>query len=139
VMLKQGAAQYESQAFLSTQDSGKSWNFLDIPNVTLYSFLRVEGRYWAVGTEVIHKDQPGGGYAVPVALYSSDGEKWNHSIGDLSACKLEMFCVQYARLLFFEWCNFPGLFGKDGLQSIPSQQRADLKVGIDRFHSLFCG
>jgi photosystem II stability/assembly factor-like uncharacterized protein len=79
VMLKQGAAQYESQAFLSTQDSGKSWNFLDIPNVTLYSFLRVEGRYWAVGTEVIHKDQPGGGYAVPVALYSSDGEKWNHS------------------------------------------------------------
>jgi photosystem II stability/assembly factor-like uncharacterized protein len=104
VMLKQGAAQYESQAFLSTQDSGKSWNFLDIPNVTLYSFLRVEGRYWAVGTEVIHKDQPGGGYAVPVALYSSDGEKWNHSIGDLSACKLEMCTV----------CNTQGCFSSNG-------------------------
>lgn len=93
VMMKQGAAQYESQAFLYTQNSGKSWSFLKIPNVTLYSFLRVEDRYWAVGTEVIHKDQPGGGYGVPVALYSLDGEKWNHSIGDLSACKLEMCTV----------------------------------------------
>ena len=72
--------------------------------MTLYSFLRVEGRYWAVGTEVIHKDQPGGGYAVPVALYSSDGEKWNHSIGDLSACKLEMCTV----------CNTQGCFSSNG-------------------------
>ena len=50
-----------------------------------------------------------------------------------------VYGVQYARLLFFEWCNFPGLFGKDSLQCIPSQQGADLKVGIDRFHGLFCG
>src|SRR5260370_18576364 len=107
VMLKQGAAQYESQAFLSTQDLGKSWNLVNIPNVTLYSFLRVEGRYWAVGTEVIHKDQPGGGYAVPVALYSSEGEKWNHSTGDLSACKLEMCTV----------CNTQGCFSSNGLIS----------------------
>lgn len=70
VMLKEGAAQYESQTFLSTQDSGKSWNILNIPSVTLYSFLRVEDQYWAVGTEVIHKDQPGGGYSVPLALHS---------------------------------------------------------------------
>jgi hypothetical protein len=104
VMLKEGAAQYESQAFLFTQDSGKSWHLLNMPNVTLYSFLRVEGRYWAVGTEVIHKDQPGGGYAVPVALYSSDGEKWNHSTGDLSACKLEMCTV----------CNPQGCFSSNG-------------------------
>ena len=107
VMLKQGAAQYESQAFLSTQDSGTSWNLLNMPNVSLYSFLRVEGRYWAVGTEVIHKDQPGGGYAVPVALYSSDGEKWNHSIADLSACKLEMCTV----------CNTEGCFSSNGVIS----------------------
>jgi len=107
VMLKQGAAQYESQVFLSTQDSGKSWNFLNLPNVTLYSFLRAEGRYWAVGTEVIHKDRPGGGYAVPVALYSADGEKWNHSTGDLSACTLEMCTV----------CNTQGCFSSNGVIS----------------------
>jgi photosystem II stability/assembly factor-like uncharacterized protein len=92
VMLKEGSAQYESQGFLVTEDSGKSWKFLKIPNVTLYSFLRVQGKYWTIGTEVIQKDQPGGGHAVPVALYSSSGEKWEHSNNDLSACKPQM-CV----------------------------------------------
>jgi len=92
IMMKQGAAQYEGQGFLTTEDSGQSWRFSTIPNVTLYSFLRVQGKYWTVGTEVIHKDQPGGGYAVPVALYSSDGSKWEHTSNDLSACKLQM-CV----------------------------------------------
>jgi hypothetical protein len=91
-MLKSGAAQYESQTFLITQDSGKSWHVIDIPNTTLYSFLRVGDKYWTVGIEVIHKEQKGGGYAVPVALYSSDGEKWTHSTSDLSACGPEM-CV----------------------------------------------
>jgi hypothetical protein len=106
-MLKLGAAQYESQAFLSTQDSGQSWTFLNIPNVTLYSFLRVEGRYWAVGSEVIHKEQRNGGYAVPVALYSSDGTTWNHSSGDLSACKGENCTV----------CNWQGCFSTNGVIS----------------------
>lgn len=92
VMLKQGAAQYEPQSFLVTEDAGKSWKVVSIPNATLYSFLRVQNRYWAVGTEVIHKDKPGGGYAVPVALFSSNGIQWDHSSNDLSACKMEM-CV----------------------------------------------
>jgi hypothetical protein len=107
VMFKQGAAQYEAQAFLFTEDSGKTWHSLNIPNVTLYSFLRVRDRYWAVGTEVIHKDQPGGGYAVPVALYSEDGETWNHSTNDLSACKLEMCTV----------CNTKGCLSANGVIS----------------------
>lgn len=92
VMMKEGSAQYEGQRFLVTDDSGKSWKFIAIPNTTLYSFLRVSGKYWTVGTEVIHKDQPGGGYGVPVALYSSDGEKWDHSNNDLSSCKPQM-CI----------------------------------------------
>lgn len=92
IMMKNGSAQYHGQGFLMTGDAGRSWKFLNIPNVTLYSFLRVDGKYWAVGTEVIHKDQPGGGYGVPVALYSSDGEKWEHSNHDLAACRLHM-CV----------------------------------------------
>jgi Photosynthesis system II assembly factor YCF48 len=90
VMLKEGPAQYSAQALVFTKDSGKTWGFLNIPNVTLYSFLRVDGQYWAVGTEVIHKDEPGGGYAVPVALYSTDGETWEHTDAELSACRLEM-------------------------------------------------
>jgi photosystem II stability/assembly factor-like uncharacterized protein len=38
VMLKEGRAQYFSQALLFTQDSGKTWIAPSIPNVTLYSF-----------------------------------------------------------------------------------------------------
>lgn len=92
VMLKQGSAQYEPQEFLVTIDGGKSWQVVNIPNVTLYSFLSVEGKYWTVGTEVVGKDRPGGGHGVPVALYSSDGVNWTHSTNDLSACGPEM-CV----------------------------------------------
>ncbi len=92
VMLKEGPAQYFSQTFLVTDDGGKAWRVVNIPSVTLYSFLGVRGRYWAVGTEVIDKDKPGGGHAVPVALYSSDGVAWSHSSNDLSGCGPEM-CV----------------------------------------------
>jgi photosystem II stability/assembly factor-like uncharacterized protein len=118
VMLKQAAAQYYSQAFLFTQDSGKSWNFLNIPNVTLYSFLRAGGRYWAVGSEVIHKDQPGGGYAVPVALNSADGEKWSHSNNDLSACKLQMCAV----------CNMQGCFSSNGVIARAFSEKTTYRV-----------
>ncbi len=140
ILLKHGAAQYESQALLFTQDAGESWSLPTIPNVTLYSFLRVEGRYWAVGTEVIHKDQPGGGYGVPVALYSSDGETWSHSGADLSACKLEM-CTA---------CNTQGCFSSNGVISRIFQERTTYNVfptdkeltpkwALNRFHDLFCG
>ena len=104
VMLKQGEAQYEGQAFLSTQDAGKTWRVQTIPNVTLYNFLRVGDRYWAVGTEVIHKEQRGGGYGVPVALYSTDGETWSHSTNDLSMCRLHMCTV----------CTAEGCFSSNG-------------------------
>ena len=104
VMLKQGAAEYEPQTILFTQDAGKSWRLQEIPNVTLHSFLRAQGKYWAVGSEVIHKDRPDGGYAVPVALYSSDGEKWEHSGSDLAACKPQM-CVA---------CNRRGCLSANG-------------------------
>jgi hypothetical protein len=105
IMMKEGPAQYNSQAFLHTEDSGKTWMLLNIPNVTLYSFLRAKGQYWAVGTEVIHKDQQGGGYGVPVALHSSDGENWTRSAGDLTACSLEMCTV----------CNSQGCLSSNGV------------------------
>jgi hypothetical protein len=118
VMLKEAGAQYYSQAFLFTEDSGKSWNSPSIPNVTLYSFLRVGGLYWAVGTEVIHKDQPGGGYGVPIALYSPDGENWERSSADLSACQLEMCTL----------CNAQGcLYSNGGIAQFFSGRTALLE------------
>ncbi|MGA7887543.1 MAG: YCF48-related protein [Acidobacteriaceae bacterium] len=86
VMLKEGSAQYEAQSFVVTQDGGKSWQTVNIPHVTLYSFLRAEDKYWAIGTEVIHRERRDGGYAVPVALDSTDGATWSHFSADLSSC-----------------------------------------------------
>ena len=88
VMLSAGPAQYYAKAFVFTRDGGSSWTFQTIPNTTVYSFLRNSARYWVVGTEVIEKDKPGGGYAVPLAMYSADGEGWNRSPSDLSPCRL---------------------------------------------------
>jgi hypothetical protein len=76
--------------------------------------------------DMLHKNTRGKGYSVantslpnrnfaaarqsscaPVPLYSSDREKWNHSTGDLSACKLEMCTV----------CNTQGCFSSHGVIS----------------------
>jgi hypothetical protein len=104
IMMKEGSAQYEGQRFLVSSDSGKTWRVTLIPDSTIYSFLRVAGQYWAVGTQVIGKDKPGGGHAVAAAFYSSDGEKWTHSNSDVSACQLEM-CVA---------CKKEGCFSSNG-------------------------
>jgi photosystem II stability/assembly factor-like uncharacterized protein len=124
VMMKQGSAQYEGQGFLVTGDSGKSWKFVAIPNTTLYSFLRASGKYWTVGTEVIHNDQPGGGYGVPVALYSSDGEKWDHSSNDLASCKPQM-CVA---------CTSKGCLSSNGtITDVFSEKTSDAIDGVVAF------
>jgi hypothetical protein len=105
IMMKMGAAQYEGQRFLVSSDSGKTWSITFIPDSTIYSFLRAGGQYWAVGTQVIGKDKPGGGRAVAAAFYSSDGEKWTHANSDVSACQLET-CVA---------CKKEGCFSANGL------------------------
>ncbi len=105
IMMKEGSAQYEGQRFLVSSDSGKTWSITLIPDSTIYSFLRVGGQYWAVGTQVIGKDKPGGGHAVAAAFYSSDGEKWTHANSDLSVCQLKM-CVA---------CKKEGCFSSNGL------------------------
>jgi hypothetical protein len=75
--------------FLYTKDAGSTWTLVQIPNTTITSLLIQGGKYWAVGTEVIHKDQPGGGYAVPLVLHSSDGGQWEHSKHDVQMCHWE--------------------------------------------------
>ena len=105
IMMKEGSAQYQGQRFLVSSDAGKTWRITLIPDSTIYSFLRVAGQYWAVGTQVIGKDKPGGGHAVAAAFYSSDGEKWTHANSDVSACQLQM-CVA---------CKKEGCFSSNGL------------------------
>ncbi|HTR25702.1 MAG TPA: hypothetical protein VMI10_17125 [Terriglobales bacterium] len=113
IMMKEGAAQYEGQRFLVSSDSGKTWRITLIPDSTIYSFLRVGGQYWAVGTQVIGKDKPGGGHAVASAFYSSDGEKWSHANSDVSACQLHM-CVA---------CNKEGCFSSNGTITNPFHEK----------------
>lgn len=92
------------QAFLVTGDAGKTWQVVNIPHVTLYSFFPLKGEYWAIGTEVVDRDRGDGGHAVPVALHSADGVKWIHLRNDLSACGPEM-CVA---------CEPQGCFSSNG-------------------------
>lgn len=93
VMLKSNGAQYYSQTFLITDDGGKTWSFADVPDSTLYSFLRVGDQYWTVGTQVVGKGKPGAGLAAPAAFYSSDGRKWISTANDIAACHMEMCTV----------------------------------------------
>ena len=87
VLLKQGP--FSEGGFLSTSDAGKTWQFTDIPSTGTASLITAEGKYWAIGHEVVGKDKPGGGYGVPMALTSSDGVSWIHSAHDISVCKME--------------------------------------------------
>jgi hypothetical protein len=75
--------------FLLTTDGGLTWKLLGVPDTTITSLLVVRDLYWAVGTEVIQKNQPGGGHAVPLLLFSKDGEKWEHSQHDIQMCHWE--------------------------------------------------
>jgi hypothetical protein len=113
IMMKDGSAQYDGQRFLISSDSGKTWAITLIPDSTIYSFVRIGGRYWAVGTQVIGKDKPGGGHAVAAAFYSSDGEKWTHANSDVSACQLHM-CVA---------CNQEGCFSSNGMITNPFHEK----------------
>jgi photosystem II stability/assembly factor-like uncharacterized protein len=90
VMMKEGSAHYEPQVFVSTADGGKTWTAENIPNVTLYGLLRLNGEYWLEGTEVVGKDKPSGGQGVPLLMHSRDGHQWTHTKNDVSACQMEL-------------------------------------------------
>jgi hypothetical protein len=69
--------------FFVTHDAGKSWSAVhqrdDATNRELTRWVYVHGHeYWAFGMELIHRDV-GGGYGVPLALHSRDGESWTHA------------------------------------------------------------
>jgi hypothetical protein len=87
ILLSEGP--YSESGFLSTTDAGKTWNFYDPPSTGVASFLRVDGKYWATGHEVVGKDKPGGGGSVPLAMSSDDALQWTHATSDIHPCHWE--------------------------------------------------
>ena len=83
---------YSEGGFLATIDGGKSWSFYDPPSTGIKDLLRVDGKYWATGHEVVDKDKPGGGHGVPMATYSDDGTHWTHTTNEIHPCHWE-YCV----------------------------------------------
>jgi photosystem II stability/assembly factor-like uncharacterized protein len=80
---------YSESGFLATIDGGKTWSFYDPPSTGIKDLLRVDGKYWATGHEVVDKDKPGGGHGVPMATYSDDGTHWTHTTNDIHPCHWE--------------------------------------------------
>lgn len=78
IVLSEGnSAVYAYKLFLTT-DGGAKWALSNIPSTVLGKLTSNNGEYWFAGVEVIEKDKPGGGYGVPLAMHSADGEKWTH-------------------------------------------------------------
>jgi hypothetical protein len=64
--------------YLCSSDGGATWKANDIPSVTIHNLIVVDGSYWSIGTEVLGKDKPGGGYGVAMSFRSRDGDTWDH-------------------------------------------------------------
>jgi hypothetical protein len=65
--------------YLSTTDGGATWKATVLPSgAGSNGAFVVQGKYWSVGSEVVGKDKPGGGYSTPMAVRSSDGDQWEH-------------------------------------------------------------
>jgi len=75
--------------FLSTIDGGASWSFYEPPHVVPYQLFRNDGEYWTVGTETLEYDKPGGGFGVPNAMSSTDGQSWQRTPANLRVCHWE--------------------------------------------------
>jgi len=62
-----------------TNDAGKSWSLVQLPDTYATRVYVHEGEYWAFGIEYLNREDHGG-YGAPVALHSADGEKWVHGL-----------------------------------------------------------
>jgi photosystem II stability/assembly factor-like uncharacterized protein len=69
-------------AFVATNDGGKTWKLVHMQNdaanrVLARTVFTHQSEYWAFGHELVHREK-GGGYGVPLAMRSKDGEMWGH-------------------------------------------------------------
>lgn len=78
IVVGEGEDSASHQKLLVTKDAGLNWKVIDIPSTGLSDLAKRQGEVWFVGDEVIDKDKPGGGHAVPLLMHSPDGEAWTH-------------------------------------------------------------
>jgi len=70
--------------YVVTSDGGTSWKVVrqrnDATNRELADWIFPhDGEYWAFGMELVHREK-GGGYGVPLAMHSRDGQIWTHGV-----------------------------------------------------------
>ena len=79
--------EFSGGEFLVTTDGGTTWTAVSVPNGAGDGTLMIAAnQYWSVGHEVVDKDKPGGGHAVPMAIVSSDGVRWEHRSVNYEVC-----------------------------------------------------
>jgi hypothetical protein len=79
MIVRVSEGQARDGVFLWTADGGATWTANYLPNGAGSGRLFIaDGKYWAVGHEVVGKDKPGGGLGVPMAVRSADGVTWDH-------------------------------------------------------------
>jgi len=79
-----------------TLDGGKNWKSIHLDNTFVGNLFTYRGEYWAFGIEYVEREK-GGGYSVPVALHSADGEKWAHGLrapAEFNSCT-HQGCILY--------------------------------------------
>jgi photosystem II stability/assembly factor-like uncharacterized protein len=55
--------------YLWTTDGGATWKATVLPSgAGSNGAFVVQAKYWSVGSEVVDKDKPGGGYSTPMAV-----------------------------------------------------------------------
>jgi hypothetical protein len=87
LMVRVSEGQYGSGVFLWTGDGGATWTANYLPDgAGAGPVFIADGHYWSVGHQVVGKDKPGGGLAVPMAVISSDGISWEHQLVYSDAC-----------------------------------------------------
>lgn len=83
--------------FLSTKDGGATWTPLHIDNTYAGELFERDGKYWALGMEIVNR-QNRGGYSVPLVLSSADGLVWQH--GAKSPTEFEGSCTVQGCVLY---------------------------------------
>jgi photosystem II stability/assembly factor-like uncharacterized protein len=93
IVLSEGNSHANDYRLLLSKDDGVSWKVVEIPSTGLAKLSASGGEYWFAGMEVIDKNKPGGGYGVPLAMHSPNGENWTHlprwSKNEFSECNLQ--------------------------------------------------
>lgn len=79
VLLKEGSATYYDQRIMVTNDGGGSWEIQNPEHTVLGTLIDRNGEYWALGVEVVDR-QNHGGHAISLVMHSPDAENWSKQV-----------------------------------------------------------